>query len=315
MVGLPRSGTKLLRDLLNRNPRISIPEEETHFIPYFVRTYGDPPRFIEDRRDLDRFCQELQQSPFTRKIHKRGYTLSVDDLRKKADLRDWASIFEYVLRSSAPGSRDGDFIFGDKTPKYVNAMGLLKGIFPAARFVHIIRDARDCCVSSRKAWGLHPYETADRWQETLQHQRRLGRSMGDYLEIRYEDLITDTEEILRGVCGFLDCDFVPEMLRLAKSNEVLGETRGRAEVVVGNMNKFWSEFSMRQIRRIEEIALDQMLDLGYEVYLAERPRPLSGASRFVLRKRNAFNLLRRKAERQGVKETVRFLLTPETRQV
>ena len=45
IIGMPRSGTKLLRDVLNRNAKVAIMEIESHFIPYMVHVFGDPPEF------------------------------------------------------------------------------------------------------------------------------------------------------------------------------------------------------------------------------------------------------------------------------
>ena len=314
IVGLPRSGTKLLRDLLNQNPRIRIPEVETHFIPYLVRKYGVPPRF--EREGLfHSFSNELRQSMFFRYMQEQGHTFNPDDLVRCADLREWSSIFEYLLRSCGPNGETRDVIFGDKTPDYLEAMDLLKEVFPAARFLHIIRDPRDCCLSAARAWGLHPYRTADRWQRIVKAQRGVGRTIGDYMEIRYEDLILGTEEVLRSVCQFLECDYVPEMLYLSRSNEKTGDARGRTDIISDNMNKFWEGFSERQIRRVEEIAYYQMLDLGYKIYLAEGPRPLKGGMSHVLRGRNFLAFLRWKAGSRGLVEAVLYFLTRKTRRM
>lgn len=312
VIGFPRSGTKLLRDLLNRNPRVSIPEAESQFIPYFVRKYGMRPRF--DQGDtFARFCDAIEKSAFIAYMRERGYSFDPQALGTKLD--DWSSIFEHLLRYYGPKCASDGVLFGDKTPEYLRAMRLLKDVFPNGRFVHIIRDPRDCCLSAAKAWGLHPYGTADRWHRTLRSQRKVGRSIGDYVEILYEELISDTEQTLRSVCRFLECEFVPDMLSLSKSNENAGDARGRTDVVTDNMNKFWKGFSEPQIRRIEEIALDQMIDLGYEVYLARKPKPLNGVMGFALRWKNSLSFLQAKTKTQGLKEGAKHLLSRGMRRV
>jgi hypothetical protein len=308
IVGLPRSGTKLLRDLLNQNPRFSIPEAETQFIPYFVRKYGTPPPF-DQRHIFDSFCGELQRSTFFRYMQERGFTFSGQALAQAADLRDWSSIIESLLRSFGPRPEARDAIFGDKTPRYLEAMGLLKEIFPAARFLHIIRDPRDSSLSAWRAWGLHPYGVAQRWLESLESQRKVGSRLGDYMELRYEDLITNAEATLRNVCRFLGCSFVPQMLRLSRSNENTGAAREKTEIISDNMNKYWHGLSTRQIRRIEEITFDQMIDLGYDIHLADRSRQLSDAAQFVVEKRNSMAFLLWKVESRGLKETVQYVMT------
>ena len=44
ILGMPPSGTKLLRDLLNRNPRIGFPTLDNDFIPYLIKPFGKLPR-------------------------------------------------------------------------------------------------------------------------------------------------------------------------------------------------------------------------------------------------------------------------------
>ena len=46
--GMPPSGTKLLRDILNNHSKVSIPDSETHFIPAFIRTFGLEYDFSKD---------------------------------------------------------------------------------------------------------------------------------------------------------------------------------------------------------------------------------------------------------------------------
>jgi hypothetical protein len=75
------------------------------------------------------------------------------------------------------------------------------------------------------------------------------------------------------------------------------------------MNKYWHGLSTRQIRRIEEITFDQMIDLGYDIHLADRSRQLSDAAQFVVEKRNSMAFLLWKVESRGLKETVQYVMT------
>ena len=94
---------------------------------------------------------------------------------------------------------------GDKTPGYVRRIPTLHALWPEAKFVHIIRDGRDVCLSAinwRKAdhalgrfstWTEDPITTAAVWWEW---HVRLGREDGGslppklYHEVRYEALVS-----------------------------------------------------------------------------------------------------------------------------
>jgi len=76
IVGLSRSGTKLLRDLITQHPKIRMPPVETQFIPHFVEKYGNPPQFLNGFRG---FYAQLLKTPFCWRMMKLGKVLSYED--------------------------------------------------------------------------------------------------------------------------------------------------------------------------------------------------------------------------------------------
>jgi hypothetical protein len=102
-------------------------------------------------------------------------------------------------------------------PDAVLWVATIKRDIPEALFVHIIRDGRDIALSLRKMAGFNPFpwsrrprsleETALYWEWMVQKGRRSGRAVpNDYIEIRYEDLVTDPRRTLKGLSEFLDHD-------------------------------------------------------------------------------------------------------------
>ncbi|MBI4602227.1 MAG: sulfotransferase, partial [Planctomycetes bacterium] len=132
VVGAPRSGTKLLRDLLNQHPRIGIPVAETHFIPGLVRRHGNPPR-LEAAGGLEGLHREIRDTAFSWHMRRFGQEMPLERLEAVEDRSSWAAILEAVLRFYAPGGKAPGFIFGDKTPSYLSHLRLLKEVFPPAR--------------------------------------------------------------------------------------------------------------------------------------------------------------------------------------
>jgi hypothetical protein len=57
-------------------------------------------------------------------------------------------------------------------------------------------------------------DAAAGWVRQVQRGRRAGARLGPgrYLEVRYEDLVSSSEETLRAVCGFLDLPWSDELL-------------------------------------------------------------------------------------------------------
>ena len=110
--------------------------------------------------------------------------------------------------------RFGKLRWGDKTPIYVRQMELIQQLLPEASFVHIIRDGRDVALSSKDLWfGPDSVEeTARWWRSWVEEARQQAQNLDHYIEIRYEDLVVDTELTLKEVCHFVGLDWDPIML-------------------------------------------------------------------------------------------------------
>jgi hypothetical protein len=88
--------------------------------------------------------------------------------------------------------------------------------FPEARFIHIIRDGRDACLSQlNQDFGFDDcLPCAEAWREQVWWVRNIGAVLGPdrYREIRYEDLLAEPEKNLRTLSEFLQIQYAPEML-------------------------------------------------------------------------------------------------------
>ncbi len=123
---------------------------------------------------------------------------------------------------------------GEKTPEQTPHMSQLAGVAPNARFVHVIRDGRD---EAAFAWDVNMRidqqgfakkfsrfsdfadSFAKTWADTVGRARTFGRANPDrYLEVRYEDLMSEPEPDLRRLCRFLDVDVgAAEVARCAEA--------------------------------------------------------------------------------------------------
>lgn len=275
IIGMPRSGTKLVRDLLNQNPRIAISTTESQFIPFFVRKFGESPRF-DNEAELDAFYQEFSQTVYFSNNQRKGKTLPRSAFDSLVDKTKWEHIVEVIFRYYAPAGTDPHFIWGDKTPGYLNHTPLLKRLFPTAKFLHILRDPRDYCLSVRNSWGKSIYRAADLWNNSVRKGHIAEQKLGhDYLEIRYEALLSQPEATLRQVCDFLHCPFTPVMLTLNESPEKRGATKGATTIVAGNQRKYLTAFTPSEVQRIEEIVYPVAQKAGYSFEHANQHKPLN----------------------------------------
>ncbi len=209
IVGAPRSGTTLLRQMLSRHPRIAICGE-THFLTtvYDERTrrvFGDLRQEANRRRLIDAYLA-------TRRAQ-RGIRMDFSQLRESLvrEGDSWQSLFAAILRAYAESQ--GKQRWGEKTPQHARFTEVLFEWYPDAVLLHLVRDPRDVVASllRRPAASNSVVLNARAWLRlNLAARRSQGRP--GYLEVRYEALAAEPEEQLRKICRFAGEEFSPSVL-------------------------------------------------------------------------------------------------------
>ncbi|CUH77806.1 Sulfotransferase domain protein [Tritonibacter multivorans] len=310
-MGSPRSGTKLLRSLLNRNSLVNLCDPESHFIPYLFQKHGGQPEHFE--ADLDALFIDFDQLPFQIYCQSQGRpVMTRRDFQHLEQARNWSDAFEVILRFYGEDAAAGEGpIWGDKTPSYVLEMDLLKRIFPAARFVHIVRDPRDVALSAKAAWGHNPLRTAVKWARDMAAAEQGAKALGrDYLRVFYEQLVADPETELRRVSTFIDRAFEAEMTTLSVPSENIGGARGKRFIDAKNIQKYRQTMPPTLQRRIEEITFPWITDhdTPYKAELARRYRPMSPLARKMLTGADGLRSILHKMRRKGMINGLRITI-------
>lgn len=177
---------------------------------------------------------------------------------------------------------------GEKTPSTVLALDTVFRLFPEAKVLHVVRDGRDVCIS---AWHDNLRKESEVFQQTfptfgtflpemariwVKHQRPILDAPSDrsaqIRSIRYEDLIDDPTETLRGVFDWLSVDASDAVVRRCLEEtkfEKLSEGRKRGEADPksfyrsGTAGQWRSEMTAEQQNRFWKIAGSTMTELGY----------------------------------------------------
>ena len=211
VVGVGRSGTTLLRLMLDAHPQMAMPPE-THFFGSVLAASGRL-RFGPEQALL-----AIREDPRRRW---NDFGITEDELLGRFEAVDPFNLSD-ALRAfyALYAEKQGKARWGDKTPTYVKTMRRIQRVLPEARFIHVIRDGRDVTLSNNKRVRERghrdplPTETsAARWRKRIETARADSAHLEGYLEIRYEDLVADTQPALRRVCEYLDLEFDPIMLR------------------------------------------------------------------------------------------------------
>ena len=120
-----------------------------------------------------------------------------------------------VFRAYA--AKNGKPRWGDKRPAYYFFVDELNNLFPDAQFVNMVRDGRACVASlKRTPWfGHDPVPCMATWIMAIDSTQKSGAKIGPerFLDVRYEDLVTEPEAELQRVCDFLGERYEPEMAK------------------------------------------------------------------------------------------------------
>lgn len=200
--GCGRSGTTLMRVILDSHSQIACGPESNVF-PSPNRLNPGSPGAEKLAKKFDLGSSEMRRL-----------------LESSATRAEFAERFFAAYRDQA-----GKPLWADKTPRNVQVMPYILEHFPEARFVHVIRDGRDVVCSLR----THPRHRVidgqivklDTWNPIKDCVGRWVKDVGDglayrgdprYYELKYEDLVTDTEGTLRGLFEFLRLDWEPAVM-------------------------------------------------------------------------------------------------------
>lgn len=306
IVGMPRSGTKLLRGLLSKHARIRILAAETDFLPFideWVERHGKPVQADA----FERFATELQAGNYFN-FRRKTAPFRWQEWRAACNGHfDVGGLFEGFARYELEAERGSGLIWADKSPAYIRQIPLILRHFPGARILHIVRDVRDHCVSMQKTWGKDLRRSAWRWGRDVLAAHRQCMSMPERcLEVKFELLLQDPELQMRRICLFLDLAFSSDLTELAQSVEGRGDAAGRTDIVRDNFRKFETRLTPKEIAAIESLAWNAMRGLGYPPLYATQQTRLSPMMQQLLKLKDAVHLVRAGMYRRGIAGAVRF---------
>jgi hypothetical protein len=196
------------------------------------------------------------------------------------------------------GRIKGKPLVGNKTPTYVRRIATLHGLWPRAKFVHLIRDGRDVCLSVLN-WN-HAYRAAGRyltwpedpvvttalwWKRKVRLGRQGGQPLGPdlYYEIHYENLVAHPADECGKLCRFLGLAHDPAMLQFyvgrVRDDPGLDAKQAWRPVTPG-LRDWRSQLPAEDVERFEVVAGDLLEELGYPRACAHpSPDVLQRASR------------------------------------
>jgi Sulfotransferase family len=249
--GLYRSGTSLMRRILNSHPHI---------------VCGRESKLFQDNQ-LERIYTDLRSIwPTILSPHYEFDPHTVDQAMA------WLIHSIFLPYSQQQGKPR----WAEKTPNNILFIDTLFTVFPAAQFIHMIREPRDALCSIREmavkkvrtnnfrkiSWAtMTPKLVGEEWCQRINSGLRWRERPDRYREVRYEELVTQPEATLRSLFAFLGEPWVASVL---ENNPPFSTSVGR-----------WrSELSADEVAEIEAVAGETMSALGYPLSTASLSSPM-----------------------------------------
>ena len=279
IVGAPRSGTTLLRLMLDAHPDMAIPSETGIFLTLAAAAAkGETPSTADQLwavltghftwRDMGLDAVELRH-----KLRAHGNFSLGEGLR---------TFFEMYA------ARHGKTRWGEKSPLHCYHLPLIQETLPEAHILHLIRDGRAVAASLREVWfspSDDAGELAAYWAGAVRAGRSGGAHCQHYMEVRYEALVQQPRECLQAVCDFLELPFHEAMLNyhrnaLTRLREAHGRVLDDGTVVTldqrlaqqhltssppdaSRVERWRNELSAQDVAFFEGVAGELLTELGY----------------------------------------------------
>jgi hypothetical protein len=270
IVGSERSGSNLLRLLLNESDEVAVPHP-----PHLMRDLSPiAPRYgaltkDENFKRLIRHAIKLVDLHFAPWPFRPNEDLVFESAGKRTLYAVYAGIYEQY-RAHVSKER-----WGCKSTFMIHHVSDILRHHKRPRFIHLVRDPRDVAVSARNSVfsHYHPYYTAQLWSReqslAFEWSKKLTPDM--WYTLRYEDLTADPGTHMKRLCKFLDLKYSPSLLRFFEkpsARRLAGLSRSwenvARPVLRKNSGRYLGELSIQEILMVENFARSIMEEFGYK---------------------------------------------------
>lgn len=288
MIGTQRSGSNLLRLMLNQLEGVSAPHPP-HILERFLpllpayKNLDIPKHFSDLVNDVCKLV-EFNPVPWT------GLNLDIQAIVARCRKPLLTEVFRviYEMKAESENSR----IWICKSMANIKFADLMEknGIKPL--YIHLYRDGRDVALSFKKAivGEKHIYHIASQWKDEQEASLKLANQLGNrVLKVCYESLLMDPENELRKICRFMGAEYNPVALDYYHSVESHNTALSGAmwknvekPVISDNFNKFKKELAPEEILLFEQVAGDILTKLGYSLIFPQNRQLVFSSEDIVL---------------------------------
>lgn len=174
--------------------------------------------------------------------------------------------------------------WGNNAPRDIFNVEDILAFYPQARFVVCVRDPRDFLLSYKGKWKVtgdehterlrklyHPVITSLLWKSSMRQLATLKAKVpaGNWIIVRYEDMVNTPEETVRRICGVLEEAFEAQMLEVEESNSSTGQQQ--KGIFATSVQRWRTELSPAEIAVAQRLTRGEMQELGYQPVEIDAP--------------------------------------------
>lgn len=281
MIGTQRSGSNLLRLMVNQAPSIAAPHPP-HIMERFaplLPAYGN----LQDEAAFERLVDDVVRLV---EVNPVNWNVAFDrtDIRRRCRENSLVAVFGSIMDRMAEAYGKPDWMC--KSLANVHFLPEIESYFREQdpRYLYLYRDGRDVCLSFLKAvvGEKTAYHVARQWNLEQQLALECGRRVpsSQFLALSYEELTSKPEPTLRALCRWLGIEFSPTMLDFHASEEASKTAASgrmwenvKKPVMATNSKKWLTGMTAEQILDFESVAGESLVELGYALELVGRQQP------------------------------------------
>ena len=272
IIGTQRSGSNLLRLMINQFEEVSAPHPPhvlRTFVP-LVELYGN----LNVKENFFLLAKDIVDFVNANPVLWSGDKLAAAKLVAEAKHYSLLGLYEalYIIKAH----QDEAIIwccksmFNEYYVKEIEASGI------RPFYIYMYRDGRDVAASFKKAivGPKHIYHIAIKWRQDQERAQEVQSLVSDnrFIAIKYEELITQPEVVLRDLSDKLGLEFKDKLLEYYDSNESI-RTASSGEmwknvakpIITNNVGKFRNELTEKDVGIFENIAGEALELLGYSL--------------------------------------------------
>lgn len=230
IVGSSRSGTTMMGRILGNHSKVFTFKELHFFGTLWTNTANQD---LNRKKQIDLLSRLLciQEDGLFNQHNISAFNHKAIELLANKNICNPLKIYKLFLNTIS--EENNSIISCEQTPKYIYYLNEILAFFPQAKVINMVRDQRDVLLSQKNKWkrrflgasriplseairsyiNYHPVLTSKLWSASLEYTEKYF-DHNQVKIVKFEELLTRPESVVKEICNFLTIEFHPEMLNV-----------------------------------------------------------------------------------------------------